>query len=333
MDRRLASTAMGALAAICVVELALHPFVSPMRLDEQPPAYLVRGSEIRQYQEGVATAHFLSDGSRSTGEPRIDGARNLVIIGDSQVEALQVEDTETMGAVVERRARMEGHAVNAVQLGRGGAGVPMYAGIASYVLRTWPTDRVVVVLNPSDFRPGALRAANFTVSVTADGRTAISTVPLVPSTGRIKRLLQRSSFLYMLWLRGKQIWKSAPSKEGPQALRTADQTAKVPDIVRVCVRALKQTYGERLAIVYTPYVGVGPSPIPPDESALLSTCAAEHVLCVSARDAMIRARDVDHALSRGFANTAPGVGHFNPAGHALLASVIWELVHSSQRGP
>jgi hypothetical protein len=323
-------TVLGALAAFAVAELALRPFATAMRADTHPPTYLTPRHELRQYQEGVATVHYFADGSRSTGERRLRSGTNLVIIGDSQVEAQQVDDVETMGAVLERRVRAEHVPLDVVQLGWGGAGIPTYVGVASQVLATWPSERVVVVLNPRDFGPGALRAGNFKLTIAPDGSTKVTHNARAASAGPIKRLLQHSALGYMLWLRGKQMWSSADEEDVGRG-STRPRT-KLDILVAASVRALHEAYGDRLAIVYTPYIGVTDSPPTPDEALLLRACAEQRVPCISARDAMRAARDVDHVLCRGFSNTAPGVGHFNAGGHAVMANVIWQLVYGSQRG-
>lgn len=318
------------MTALAVTELALRPFASPMRADARPPTYLTPRGDGRQYQEGVSSVHYFPDGARRTGEPRLPSAPSFVILGDSQIEATQVDDDETMGAVIERRARAAHTPLNVVQIGWGGAGIPTYLGVASNVLSTWPTDHVVIVLNPRDFGSGALLAGNFKMTIASDGSASVKDVGHRPSTSRIKRVMQHSSLASMVWLRGKQMWSSAREQDLPDGAPQA--AANVEKLVAASVHALHASYGERLAIVYTPYIGVVDDPATPDEALLLQACSREHVPCVSARDAMRTARDVDHVLCRGFHNTVPGIGHFNADGHEVMASVIWHLVFDARRG-
>ena len=96
----------GCALAVLGVELLLHGISGK---------YETRaGSEVRNFREGVATAHFLPNGLRLTGNPQIGGAPSVLIVGDSHVEAFQVADAQTMGAALERRLRAEGKAWNAL---------------------------------------------------------------------------------------------------------------------------------------------------------------------------------------------------------------------------
>ena len=63
------------------------------------------GAEIRSFGEGMAASHFLDTGERLTGNPVLPGSDSIVLLGNSFVEALQVPDGSTMGAVLERIAR------------------------------------------------------------------------------------------------------------------------------------------------------------------------------------------------------------------------------------
>ncbi|MEP7076301.1 MAG: hypothetical protein ABI878_10870 [Acidobacteriota bacterium] len=99
---------LGVIAALIVMELALRPFATSkgklpaptqnallnLRNFKEDPG---RDIEIRQFQEGASVAHFKSDGSRSTGNDLLENTPTGIIIGDSFVEALQVNDKETMG--------------------------------------------------------------------------------------------------------------------------------------------------------------------------------------------------------------------------------------------
>src|SRR5262249_52960194 len=110
------------------------------------------GSEIRNFREGVATAHFLANGLRLTGNPQIADAPSVLIVGDSHVEAFQVEDRQTMGSVLERRLRAEGKSWNALQYGWSGADGPDYVYAASLLQEKFPTQHIFLIMNDGDFR-------------------------------------------------------------------------------------------------------------------------------------------------------------------------------------
>src|SRR6185503_19100426 len=103
---------LGVLAALAVAEAALRPWASAWR--EKP---YDQAAEVRQYYEGVAVAHYAADGERLTANPPLPDAPHLLILGDSHVEAMQVGDADTMGAILERRARSAGRPLNVHQYG------------------------------------------------------------------------------------------------------------------------------------------------------------------------------------------------------------------------
>src|SRR5579863_9140587 len=83
--------ALGVLMAGLLFEVALRPIVvDSSRLGVRT---------IRNYFEGLSFAHFEVDGlgeigSRLTGNPRLSGAPEGMIIGDSHVVAYAVRDEE-----------------------------------------------------------------------------------------------------------------------------------------------------------------------------------------------------------------------------------------------
>jgi hypothetical protein len=116
---------LGVLCALALAEAALRPFASAWR--EKP---YTTAAEVRQYYEGIAVAHYAADEERLTGNPEIAGAPNILILGDSHVEAMQVSDAETMGSVLERRLRNAGEPRNVHQYGWSSGAAPLYALMA-----------------------------------------------------------------------------------------------------------------------------------------------------------------------------------------------------------
>src|ERR1700720_1886204 len=112
---------VGVLSAGLLFELSLRPFVSDAY---RPGPFPVR--TIRNYYEGLAVAHFESDGlgqigNRLTGNRPLSGASEGLIVGDSHVVAYSVRDQDTMGAVIERLSRASGQPLNVRQYGWPGA--------------------------------------------------------------------------------------------------------------------------------------------------------------------------------------------------------------------
>jgi hypothetical protein len=107
----------------------------------------------------------------------------------------------------------------------------------------------------------------------------------------------------------------------PRDSRLAQEADRVP---RATVLALKKAYGPRLLVVYAPSIGY--DAVSPVETELRGLCAEQNVGFLSVREALARDRKDHSRLSRGFHNTAPGVGHFNAIGHQIIGEEIWRYL-------
>jgi hypothetical protein len=84
--RRCPGTICGGAAALLVFELGLRPFYGE--------TYTQRITTVRQYEEGITTAHYVRDDPeayswRVTGNAPIEGAPEVLIVGDSYIFARQ----------------------------------------------------------------------------------------------------------------------------------------------------------------------------------------------------------------------------------------------------
>jgi hypothetical protein len=338
---RRASTALGCLFALAMFELGLRPFSSPydddwhsVRIGSDPDDG--PSSETRYYHEGVATSHFSPAYSRLTGNPFLSGQPVGVVIGDSYVQAVQVRDTETMGSIIERRARAQGSALNVRQYGWAGAAPAAYVALARAVLERWHPAWVVVVLNDGD-----LVSRSLSDWPTAELRpdTSLRVVGSIERTvggdgvkgilaGAVKSLLRRSALAWQIYYRLDMI-RSASRSEGDADTQVAafGGDESVDELIPLAaIRSLKAAYGSRLRVLYVAVVPASGNPPDSSEFRLLRACANEAVRCASTRAPMLEARQRTGDLARGFSNTAPGVGHLNALGHRIAADAIWELI-------
>jgi hypothetical protein len=313
--------------ALIFMELALHNFSGKYESGS--------GSEVRSDREGIAKSHFSSDSLRLTGNPQIAGAPNVLIVGDSHVEAFQVWDEQTMGSVLERRLRAEGKQWNVLQYAFSGADGPDYIYAAPLVLERYRPTRVFLVMNAGDF---ASTTTAYVRLVERDGEVAAE--PVAPGVvrghppsfgGRTSRKLKESALLYSSAIRftldilPKLTERKANAQEGDLVPTTLSH--KSLDLI---VRGLKEAYGERLFILYTPEQPYSAQEPPePQEAALLADCKAEGMACRSLRNRMIENLLARHELARGFLNTAPGSGHLSVYGHEMAADEMLEELNSS----
>jgi hypothetical protein len=307
----------GVAAALLAAECALRLFATGATLNGLPT-----GETYKQFSEGIATSHFRSDTSRETGNPILSNAPNVLILGDSHVPAVQIEDGETMGAVLERLARSKGMPLNVRQFGWSGQGygIARTLALGPELAARFNAERVVVVLSE-----GALRT--YPEDPAAAAQLADEAPPSVRNLNALERIERNvahySVLVHLLYVRARE----------EQGLLKADLLGSRPD--EACIRRdgdarsqvianLQRAFGDRLLVLYAPDVGLD-TPDTPDcwEALLLPQCRQSGVQCVSLRARMLAARRA-HILVRGFDNTRLGVGHLNRAGHELAARTLFE---------
>jgi len=319
----------GACIAVFAAELLLHPISGKYETSS--------GMEISSFREGQASAHFLSNGLRVTANPQIPGAPAILIIGDSHVEAFQVPDGETMGSDLERDLRASGKQWNVWQYGWSGADGADYIFAAPMFLEKFPSSYIFLTMNDGDFRTKSgeqARISDRDGTVVAEG--------LVPNAipgrersygGHLARKMKESGLIYNGVLRFQTDVKPLLRHEriaNAQEDALPREGSSNAELMEMIVRGLKQQYGDKLHIVYTPAQPFSDTePLEPAESLLLAECQAQHVPCRSLRDRMIHELTVNHRLSRGFSDTEPGKGHLNARGHQLMANELFDWLRSN----
>lgn len=335
-------TVAGIVLALLFAEISLRPWAGQLyRFDAQPVSLDRRNSDVRTvrfYDEGIATTHFTPSRARLTGAHDVPGAPYIVVLGDSFVEALQVNDSQTMGSEVIRQAQKQGLAVNVRQYGWSGASPPKYALEAPAIQQLWSPSMVVVVANTDDFTPEALNT-HWTQTVIQNGRATTQPQQTAsPASVRYKvwKLSAHSALLETVIRRfALDVMPTLPrfelGKDQLGAISAARQDNG--ELTATMVKLLKDAYGDRLFLLYAADVGLSAHGPDPEELELLHQCAIQSVRCASSRQALEQARDDLKYIGRGFSNTSPGTGHYNSDGHRALGEIIWaEYLHRSQGG-
>ena len=307
----------GVGAALLLAECTLRLFATGATLNGLP-----EGETYRQYSEGIATSHFRDDTSRETGNPILPNAPNVLILGDSHVPAVQIEDDETMGSVLERLARSQGIPLNVRQFGWSGQGYGVARTLAfgPELATRFAAERIIVVLSE-----GAMRT--YPVDPAAAAALAAEAPPSVRNLNPLQQIERRvahySVLVHLLYVRALEEQgrisaelDSAPIQD-PCVHQEGDSRAQV-------IADLKHAFGTRLFVLYAPDIGLDSDDVPDCwESLLLPQCRQLGVRCVSLRSKMLTARRA-HILVRGFDNTRLGMGHLNRAGHELAATTLFD---------
>jgi hypothetical protein len=308
-------TVLGFLCALAVCELALRVFVTPLPTDDS-----IRGLTYRQYHEGIATSHFGSDGERLTGNDALPNANNVVILGDSNVEGWGVSDDQTMGSIAERTLRGRGAPVNIHQYWLEGATSAQYAHAAPQILQRWPSSSIVVVLTRGNVLFGGVGPLR--ISTDAAGTPAVIDDRKPPSPlswrAQLRRRLMKHSVLFQEGYRHALDFFRENS-----AGSNIPGDAEWHSMLSPTLKLLREAYGDRLVIVYDPYLeGTHIEADNDKEKDFLQTCERFSVRCASSTMHLLTARYNTGRLTRGFSNTVPGEGHLNHYGHEALAQVI-----------
>ena len=306
--------ALGVVTAGLLFEIALRPFVA----DSTTAAGAASVRTIRSYFEGTAASHFEPDGlgplgNRLTGNPSLPGSPEGIIIGDSHVAAFAVPDRDTMGAVVENLFRASGHPLNVRQYGWPASNVPEFIAAAAPILRARNPAWAAVVLNSYNMAVDSVMTPGGEISELPPASNS-SRQPVFPQL--LIRAGRSSALALALRRRAGQI---------QNRLRARDLSAKPSQesAHRDSISALKRAYGKRLIVVYAPAELTSVDPV---ETDLASICADQQVDFISVREPLLRDRNQNARLSRGFHNTAPGVGHFNAIGHKIIGQEIWRFL-------
>jgi hypothetical protein len=323
---RWGAAVLGALLALMAAEVALRPFAGQLNRAEARP--LLADSldapvrTVRYFDEGIAVSHFTASRRRLTGHPHNDSSPNVVLLGKSFVEALQLPDQQTMGAQLEDLSRSSGTPVNAIQYGFEGASPPKYALEKDGVFELWRPAMVVVLVDAQDFIPAALENS-WTRAELRGGQVYAERVPDPSRTsfqGRWLRLRKFSALLETMVRRRTDVFPF---------LRPVSDELTQPDrrIASAFIAMLKESYGERLFVLYVANPGLNDgSEQEPAEKVFFAACSSINVRGTSigpgAREALRRRQ----FLVSGFTNSAPGWGHLNRAGHLLAAQAIWREI-------
>jgi hypothetical protein len=332
------ATVTGVVLALLLSEICLRPWAGQLyRFDVEPVSadrLTAPTKTVRYYGEGIATSHFSPSRARITGRNPIASAPWIVIMGDSFVEALQLDDSETMGAVVERLAQPS-DPVNVRQYGFPGASPPKYALEGADALRLWNPRMVAVIANANGFRTAALdthwtkaqiRGGHFRIAPVTPDRL---TLPV-----RLWFAMKRSALFEIVTSRF--VLDISPEIPGLHTFHSTAEAAQgsLSDsgIPAMMVRLLKETYGDRLFLVYAAEPDLNSTQAEPEETEALAQCRMQGVRCASTgpflRDAL---RSLQY-FGSGFSNSAPEKGHYNARGHRLVGELIWSEYRSRMEG-
>src|SRR5262245_58895272 len=347
----LASLLIGLVIAEVAIRWIAPQQLSLLRPDMWAPVdsvgWLPRPNVRTKVNTGERTVNFVTDqqGFRVARTGRVDSSKTILLLGDSFMEALQVEYEESLAGRIEKEsARTLGTAVAIRNAGVGGWDPPQYLIRARQLLANARYDAVVVsiftgndiVAKRTDYVPprAPAKRASFHFPTNFSRRGLVSSL-LQP----LNDFLEVRSQLY-IFVRTKLHWIAVRTKlvkpYFPQVLRKAQAKTKrwdvTADILADLAREAKakgtpvifllipsnvQVYQERLA-VYEAALRVDPATIDADQPnrLLAQRLALRGLVVLDALDAFRAAAGEGKQL---FGNVDP---HLTNTGHEVLWTVL-----------
>lgn len=279
---------------------------------------------FRKGTEGFAFGRTNNDGFNNLGDYSSGDALDILLMGSSHMEGMNVKPEENTAAVLNRLFAGEKYTYN---IGTSGHTLMYCLKHLDRALDTYaPGSYVVIETRTLDFTSQELEAL-------ADG-----TLPDIPShTGGLVELMQRMPYLRLLYT--KYVKDSGDEGAGPAADRPqADTAEKAALLNSVLSRAADscQSQGVQLIIVYDPVIcadetGAGYTETDPaDLAAMKAACRENDIRFLDLTDSYLAGFNQQHRLPYGFANTRPGNGHMNAWGHKLFAQAVYETIREME---
>lgn len=330
--KKVAKTAAALVLALVVLDLFCFWYYNPAEYDwdEYRATEYVRepGAFTSRAKEGIAWATIDENGYNNASVPDEDGVF-VLMMGSSHTEGLNVMQDETVPSQLQRclqEAGKDGFVYNI-----GISAHTMERNAANFeraVERFEPSGYVVLETQHVKIHKNAIEAAlNDTFERFA------ATQPVIAEWISDRPLVRT---IYRQWLS----FASGIGENGDEAAQSEfviteemlDQYEAALTQLLLKMRSSAQEKGAQLIIYYHPHLIIQPDGTAITDSdegcraAFTAACAAAEVRFLDMTDIFLESYTEDGILPHGFCNTAPGVGHLNPDGNALIARAICEEI-------
>ena len=276
---------------------------------------------FRKGTEGFAFGRTNNDGFNNLRNYSPGEQIDILLMGSSHMEGMNVQPEENAAAVLNRLFAGEKYTYN---IGTSGHTLMYCLKHLEAALDTYaPKGFVVMETRTLDFSLPELTAV-------AEG-----TLPDIPShTGGLVELMQRLPYLRLLYtkyVKDGGDGDGEPQQQTAPAEATAEKAALLNTVLSRASESCRDK-GVQLIIVYDPVVytdesGTGyTDTAPADLTAMETACRENGIQFVNLTDSYLAGYNVQHKLPYGFANTSPGSGHMNAWGHGLFAQAVYQTV-------
>lgn len=257
-----------------------------------------------------------------TDEPLQEGERNILVLGDSYTQAMQVSDDV---AFPQHLNDLLGEHTNVINAGREGASPADYIALAEYNQNTFDPDAVIVQLNEADFMRDLLSdKQTFYFEKTMqdyalrENKTVVSSNELASRFANLQSILNFSVMRIALE-RVEAMRTSKPHSTNEAVQTTIQQTDG--SLERFVVSELKKAYRQPI-LLYIPEIDYfSPDYAQPHatERQLAKAARELGVTFISLLPDYVALYRTQQQTAHGFTNTQPGMGHINALGHEVAA--------------
>lgn len=322
---RLAATVPLCLAlALLGVELVLHLTVYHSPQQYAPGTYMGKqplpGSVMLSGREGYGITRYGVDGEIAASSVDADG--DVVVLGDSFTEAMQVMDDEKYTVVAQKQLQQAGLSIQVHNLGASGACLSDYTYFAQNLRQIKPqyqTEFLVIQLSKNDLNDDPfVTTRNNYFTVEADGSFTVHHNNAVGNTAETEaQQFARLSSIFKL-LRMRLVPADAPRTQTDvgfeQQLAALRKAAAGYQVIILALPDVPVIENDQLTMN---------DPVYDDLLALLKAVPEWQVIDpLPAFQALAQ----QGRLPRGFGNSLPGEGHMNVWGHQVVGSLLAEKI-------
>ena len=286
------------------------------------------GRTVRSRIEGAGVAHYEDRGVRRSVDLGARTGAQILCLGDSFTEALQVSDDEVYTTLIERSLKRDGVPTAVLNLDRSGTSVADYIADSKAHKDRFAATWTVVEVDARDFTTDAWATAksHFRQACPTCAIEVVKTGPRPegPARRAYTWLTNRSAligFTFFSWQTHLDVSRDGAARaKGGAASATSGRIGTFP--VREELRMLADAYDGRLTVLL---LGSFDPACPERETDLetaIRRAAGEFGISLArTRDeyAFMAERGV---APYGFPNTSLNSGHMNGAGHAAAARVL-----------
>lgn len=316
-------------AAALTFELALRPIYSiRVTSDREFGPIIEPGTTVHWRVEGAGTSRWADRGIRGANSSAT--ATRVLVLGDSQTEALMVDDDVVYTAQLETALRHTNPNASVLNAGKSSHSVVDYVRLAPSYTAVFQPSWTIIQVRDSDFGSDAWNQTKRHFALTSSG---LSIVDVPEPVRHGPRLLlwnarQRSAFIGYGAVRAGR-FREAMAHD-PPLFRAGDRANVAPSgdetiadwPIDAEFAMLREAWANRLTIFYLPPLDPeDPSHVTAIGEWLARACAATGTSFVTLGSAfpelVARGR-----TPYGFENTRFNDGHMNPEGHAAAARLL-----------